>query len=835
MTDADLRSLFGEPELHIDPQGPAAQALLDEILVPEAPVVPSDTVIDLKDIEPAAISGRSKLLILAGAAAAVIALVAGAIAFRTDDTPVTTDDVETPDPENSVGVIDLGDLEPILGPQNPLVAIIAPSSAPDSDESLGCMQRLWGRFVLADTFMPLLMTGTRFDAANGAPEALRLSGAGFTMTCRSVDDFTYAPALTFLDLKGAPLRLHGAATSTSQGGEQVFEIDGYNAVDVEAVDLLVEEIEAQTFQENGGFFRIVGTASEDIFRKYPERLVFRVTRLDGSVEDIMGRELRWPDLCRDSECLAEEVAATAAAARSAGRETQAAALDDGALTQTEFDAAVDRYIDCLSEGGLTTSGVPTAILETGSADAEAALACHESTIRYVELARHLINRASGRTHEGTIEDEAGEESVEDSDFEPEDLGLPTEREVFSSMWRAEAQQLFQGGLGPNEIRSRNTGVYVDEAAIEAFASDFAWTFEDRLTIETYEYYAFPDTSDEYAFTPIVTLISQDDPKKSASFVMHYTLETFRLEVQRLPTLEEPEPLVETAEDGTTTLTFDVVGAEGSPQGFVAGQTIPTEVDFETLTTTVTLGPERTGSNAVTLVVPTPEAPAAISTQITLDKDFAEPQSDDGTTDPDDRSDSLLAPLIGRRAPLVLVVDEREAFDPAFFWRCVAPDPSLSASLATGVPPVMEASGSPPGSVEMTGIGYEVTCGSEVSTIGPVPPASRCGDDSCVIDQLQSLSADPASQPSPLADGILSQEEYDAALDRFEACVDIAALGQSGVRTALVEIGSFEHRRVTECFDEHLRTAELARAIVNAVADLSAEDVIRAEAERREAQ
>ncbi len=853
MMDEEIRDLFAETELQIDPGSRSADLLLESLRTAPAPLRGHGDDVAAPLIDGPAAWDRPRVWILAGAVAATAALIIGALELRVDNASVISEAPDQIQADQNESV----DLIFVNGMANPIVMFLETDVDTPSSALTECAAGI--REVTAGSTPASMAVASLPPSGLGASTVLSAPGA--IGECPPQSD---AWTLFSQPASGVELATADSSATTNLGDAYALRISGFVASDVRSMELIGDAVVEQTYRTAFGRFWIDAQLDQEIIDPTMNLSTVLLTFRDGTAIEHELLAETTSSTCRDSGCIRSFIRQLSLDAEASGQAAQADRLRDGVLTQDEYDDSVSAFIDCLASASLARSGVPTVFVIEGTAEFGAGKTCELTTMRWVESARAETNLL---LLSGPNDPLGGTEEVVDAETtQPEPDGssaAPNEREVLSSMWRAEAQRIFQGGLGPNEIRSRNTGAYIDEAAIDAYADHFAWTFEDRLTIETSEYSPFPDTSD--AFTPIVTVISQDDPTRSAAFVMRYTLETFRLEVERLPSPEVPELFVETAGDGTTAITIATAGTEGWPQAFVDGEPVPTESDLGSRTTTITIDDPWTGTKVVTLATPTPEAPGAASYGITLEKDFADPIA------PQQRIERAELPLV-LRVPELGTPDERAAVacaqgvaalptarfvtppavlelsvidstrlgsvalalhDPARTWAAFCERPGSGPSGIPGFPLPQIGPDQPANVLTFGSIGATTPDGEPLisihgqlradvaeirldspdvidqafaasdgwyvidSVIQPTSPVLSadqtpllitytdgrvesfaegyevaCAGRSCLADVLSSLPS--STESGVLRNGVLTQEEYDAAARRFSGCLGAGA-------------------------------------------------------------
>lgn len=104
-------------------------------------------------------------------------------------------------------------------------------------------------------------------------------------------------------------------------------------------------------------------------------------------------------------------------------------------------------------------------------------------------------------------------------------------------------------------------------------------------------------------------------------------------------------------------------------------------------------------------------------------------------------------------------------------------------------------------------------------VGPIEiPNVRCQDADCVASEFgglrsEALSAGATQQAAPLADGVLSQAEYNVAQERFLSCID-SNTDLAGPFPAFVAAGTSAADEVQLCYDDEISVIESARSIQN---------------------
>ena len=197
------------------------------------------------------------------------------------------------------------------------------------------------------------------------------------------------------------------------GREQPFEIAGGDSqvpnfagelVEAAVEGLLWEGVDRlevidgqdQVFRTDGTFFRLEWvTADGD---RDPSSQEFRVIFDDGT--EVTTRSTtngEFAGSCDAATCFADQLAL----AEAAGATSQVEVLADEELTQAEYARQVVRFSECLGEAAdYPFAPTDAAYLAEGSLAANAALACHDAELRYVEVARIAENGEWFATEEG---------------------------------------------------------------------------------------------------------------------------------------------------------------------------------------------------------------------------------------------------------------------------------------------------------------------------------------------------------------------------------------------------------------------------------------------------
>ena len=170
--------------------------------------------------------------------------------------------------------------------------------------------------------------------------------------------------------------------------------------------------------------------------------------------------------------------------------------------------------------------------------------------------------------------------------------------------------IFDGGLNRTKLENMWDGYPFPteerDQRIATFFEDFAW-IQDDVVIEVNIFEQFANTDFP---VPVATVWPEGEPILAIAFNFGGSADD--LVIGRIPELGNRELEVlsnQTQTDGSVEITVNVVGVEGSVTAFADGL-LPTETNFDDLTTTITVPGELTLSSVITVVTPTPELPAA---------------------------------------------------------------------------------------------------------------------------------------------------------------------------------------------------------------------------------
>lgn len=632
--DHQLRQLFEADRRSIDPNGAAALALLDSITAEpvedsqpgettrhdENSLVPSfeDNVISLG--EPARAPSRGRILLVAAVIlAALLGLSRWLLPFA-DEAPVISEDVDNFDVNGAEEIVPetfvVGAAEPHVlildgdGSQATVLDCFVPSAAPAvtrlplGDEDSVFEEAPWFEGTSILGFVS--STSTTFVDLDFA--ALDTTGQQQACSLFANSDISTSITDPQLSFQSAPIEMSVTASPSADSGRiippgediviAIGQHDG-SVVGVTVPDLSADDQRFVMFGDNWFVLEYRGT------NHVPADIEFA----DGTTErlQLASSEFRTSGSlgnCDDDQCLidfvADRFAELADEAASAGADRQAAFLSSGVLSQVEYDAAEEAFLECLDQASIVF--IPPLLLEAGSAEADAAQRCYEAEIAFIEQARFLQNEIT--PVDFTDFPELGVPGL-DEDAADDTEGIEEPSSDTDSLI-AEARQLFGGGLSREEIDELWDGYpYSSEdrdVQIDRYLTDFAW-MQEGIVVEVALFEQFRGSGN---FQPIVSAQSLDDRSLATAFVLGVIDD--ELVIRRLP--EADRELLSTYDAFTNTVSTPVVGIEGGVTAFLEGVELAVLPVGEGEDTTFALPSGFTSDSVVLVVGATPEEPGA---------------------------------------------------------------------------------------------------------------------------------------------------------------------------------------------------------------------------------
>lgn len=595
--DIELRQLFEAEARSIDPKAPGATALLESITseVMVFDLVESD-LISLPEPTPEPSRGRI-LLVAAVILLALLGIGRWLLPFS-DEAPVISDETFDFDDFDDFDVNGAAEIVPdgfIEGPPSPVV-LIDHSGLDPADISF-CVPSTGGfdpaPRVTEGSGVLAVVNGTRgqgFPSFADGPTRLVVSvvDAVSSSTCELQSGGGGVGLGVSFDESWSPGPVAVALVATGNSVEPGL-IWGRLADDVSEIRLRAASAEQQSFQRVGeGWFRLDFEANSD--------LGVEVMLDDGTIIDThpdLLIETAEVERCRNEACVSDWFDLLQEEALEAGAIRQAAFLDSGVLSQAEYDFAEEAFGTCVSEF-LEPGPFGSTILEAGTADADAAQACYDQEIRFLERARLQQNGIA--------------------EFEELDRGNESAIAQVDPLIN-EARSLFGGGLSREELEQFWDGFPYPagerEARIDQYLTDFSW-MREGIVVEANLFEEVPGSG---VFTPVVVAQSVRVRSLTAAFVLGTVGD--EVVIRRLPEA-----------DAESFVTFDpderTVTASAAPnQGRVAAFNDAEELEqisvTEGVSTTFALPGDFRYESMVTVVVSAPEEP--IIDTVVLSSDF----------------------------------------------------------------------------------------------------------------------------------------------------------------------------------------------------------------------
>lgn len=580
--DHELRQLFEPDRRSIDPKGAAATALFESITseTEQTPSVPSFEANVISLTEPTPRPNRGRILLVAAAILLALLGIGRWLLPSTEEAPVISEDVESFDVNGSAEIVPDGFIE---GPAVPIVLInhselrteLILSCAPAAFDG-HIEPKFEGSAVLG------VVSGSggenRPFSDTPTPNFAVVADVVNTSMCEFSNEGASSASVLGLDSSWEPNPVVIEWGSSGFIGDAGLTV-GRLTEDVSEVRLIGVPSDSQAFQRFGeGWFRLDFEAQLDADLE----VVFN----DGETIPVTVSQQQFStqgERCGSAACVAESFESLRDEAMEAGALRQAAFLESGVLSQAEYDAAEGSFMVCVE--ALIDSDSATTILEAGSDDAEAAQACYDEEISFLERARLQQN---GIAEFAELDREVAEAIA---DIDP----LITE-----------ARQLFDGGLSRDELQELWDGYPygTDErdARIDRYLTDFAW-MREGIVVEVSLFEQFAGTGN---FQPIVSAQSLQDRNLAAAFVLGVVDE--QVVIRRLP--EAPTRTFSTYDSSSDTVSTSLRGVEGGVTAFLEGVELEALPDDDGGGTTFLLPSDYQWESVVTIVGASPEEPGA---------------------------------------------------------------------------------------------------------------------------------------------------------------------------------------------------------------------------------
>lgn len=401
-------------------------------------------------VEPADESRDRRPLVLALSVAAAVAIVGLALTFVS---PASKNDVASETIAESLNDNDQqegtagGELAVVRGPETPFVVIgTSPNASDVQFLAIDCGLRL------AEVFGE-----TPFVEAS----AILVDGVTYVVGRTSVLGATACYERPGVGISPAGPGAQGPQTNIAAADP--IEVSSINAIDssdgdsrlvlIGRLDEAVEDVTitspfavSQGFHQSGDWFAIEWserTDSHEFNAAQGYQIDFSVLRSDGTTERLTWSGSTRNDDCFSGECIAEQLSRLELTARQEGLTSQAEALADGVLTQTEYDAAVSDFGSCLTEAELWFPDSETVAIQAGAEDAATATECWRQHLQLVEETRswdawRQLASFDPAVDDGEPADGGEEEAMETETFvEPPSSELAVDLRPIEGQWLSE--------------------------------------------------------------------------------------------------------------------------------------------------------------------------------------------------------------------------------------------------------------------------------------------------------------------------------------------------------------------------------------------------------------
>lgn len=399
--DLELRSLFSDDELTVDPEAPAATELLDAIVSSgseKAPVAKSlgergsvaAPVLELTDSLPHTADRRAGRGLLVAAAIAVVTLL-GVGAWAATDTDSTLasngDEPDEDSPAHGSQAHEDGSSLAIQGLEVPLVVLLESEVESTEGDLIRCLSLLGGFSNTPSKSLgpPAFVNTSVFDAQDGFDQVVFAEVSDTVVSCEGRSGSGSGSTREPSDSEPVVVSSWGGG-----GGEWSFKGRAIDSVD--EIVVINPPFDDQVFRRNGDAFRVDARGQSGDPSTFLDDWEAEVRLDDGTIQIVTSDEPRsgsqGVERCRtDVGCVTDRVTALADEALAADARPQYEALVDGVLDQMEYDAAIGRLRMCLEGTGSVRLDAPTSFITATSPGYAAVQGCNNETIRYVEAAR----------------------------------------------------------------------------------------------------------------------------------------------------------------------------------------------------------------------------------------------------------------------------------------------------------------------------------------------------------------------------------------------------------------------------------------------------------------